>query len=56
MKQQRKYKDYGEYLEDACDEQSLRLMYEHKEEYILDGMKLKITEKEGRLTAEWEKL
>jgi hypothetical protein len=56
MRKQCKYKDYGEYLEDACDEQALRLMYEQKKEYILDGIKLKITEKEGRLTAEWERL
>jgi hypothetical protein len=50
----KKYRDYGEYLEDAYEQQMLAAMRKHGDTYIYGNRKLTIIEKNGELTAEWE--
>lgn len=50
----KKYRDYGEYLEDANEQQMLAAMKRQKDTYIYGNRKLTITEKNGELIAEWE--
>ena len=50
----KKYSDYGEYLEDAYEQQALAAMKKKSDTYIYGNKKLKITEKNGELIAEWE--
>ena len=53
MKGKKKYRDYGKYLEDAYEEVTLKEMYKRGSIYIYGNKKLTITEKNGKLTAEW---
>lgn len=50
----KKFSDYGEYLEDAYEQQTLAEMKKKSDTYIYGNRKLTITEKNGELTAEWE--
>ena len=50
----KEYRDYGEYLEDAYEQQALKEMHKHGDTYIYGNRKLTITKKNGELIAEWE--
>lgn len=50
----KEYRDYGEYLEDAYEQQILAAMKKKSDTYIYGNRKLTITEKNGELIAEWE--